>query len=167
MTDQEKELIKNAKAEREAEENFEENFEKDFEEDKPFMLLDIFKHLEEQEEPEHLSWKGEIDDLGRPGKQFKLYLEGLDDMNRPGLTELLYTNPKNHIMYKAIQLSVKVRRFGNINDMDVDFFDQIIDFVVKNYQVSRTYLEKINPIGYSFIIAFASGLASPPSKNKM
>ena len=175
MTDLEKKLLEEAtnknvqtiskEEAQKLEEHLEKN-EKFDEEDKKFILLDAYEHIEENEVPREFTFKGVIDDLGRTGKQFKLYLPGLDDMDRVGLTELLYTNPKNHVMFKAIQLSTKIRRFRNINDMDVDFFDDIIAFIVKHYGVSLKYIEKVNSEELIHLITFASGIASSPSNHK-
>lgn len=177
MTDLERKLLENARnkgnegiklsdeEKEQLEEQLEEKNEK-FDEEENFVLVDIYKHIEESEKPEPHTFKGVIDELGRPGKQFKLYLPGLDDMEKPGVTELIYTNPKNHVMFKSIQLATKIRRFANINDMDVDFYDDIIAFIVKHYGVSMKYLERINAEEYIHIITFASGIASSPSNNK-
>lgn len=132
--------------------------------DKVKMSGDVdFVELKEGQEPVRLGYRGKKDNFGRSNKSYKLYVDGLDNMEKEGLTEINFKTPKNRKMLKYILLVSKLRSLQDAYHTDLSLIDDLLDYIVDNYEVPATYLERANTEELFTIIAFGGMISASPS----
>lgn len=124
-----------------------------------------FAQLKEGQEPFNRSYKGKKEDFGRPGKNFTFFVNGLDNFEKPGLTEITFKTPKNRILMKYALLASKMQRLKDEYDTDLSLFDDLLDFLVNHYEVPPTFLDRVNPEELFTVIAFGAIISISPSSN--
>lgn len=125
-----------------------------------------FTQLKEGQEPSNRTYRGKKEDFGRPGKNFKFFVNGLDNFEKPGLVEINFTTPKNRILMKFALLASKMQRLRDEYDTDLSIFDDLLDFLVDQYKVPPTFLDRVNPEELFTVIAFGAIISISPSSNK-
>lgn len=122
------------------------------------------KPLKNGEIPVIGSFIGEKNHFGLPNKNFKVYLEGTDENGELGVVGVQFITPKARKMTKVILrfTSLGILK-GDFEDLDVDVFDEVIDLIIKEYQLADIEVEKLTVIGLFHLISVVAQISMSPS----
>ena len=122
--------------------------------------------LKAGETPISGNFEGKEDDFGKSGKSYKFYVNGVDLTGKEQVIDIPVKTPKNRHMVKFIFLASKMQKMRDIYDNDVDFLDQILDYIEKYYDVPVTFLDRIEPMELLTLIGFVSVISVSPSRDQ-
>lgn len=126
-----------------------------------------YKNLKEGEAPENRAFYGKSEDFGKPNRNFKLCLAGLDNFEKDGLVEIPIKTPKNRHLMKYALLASKLQQLNDPYNSDLSIFDELLDYLESHFDVPPSFIDRINPEELFTLIAFGAVISMPPSGNKV
>ena len=123
-----------------------------------------YKPLKQGQIPISGDYEGKEQDFGKSGRNFKFYVNGVDAADNDKVIDIPVKTPKNRHMIKYVLLTTRMRKLSDI-DADIDFFDQILDFIETYYNVPSSYMDRIDPTELMKLINFISVISITPSRN--